>query len=181
MHPNARLVVPLLCVAITTCNGDTLAFDISQTIPEQVIPGDPVANASALAIAPGPDGGLSLHFTASVSPVSIDGIASLGLKTLQLGITSTHEPAGDTDCWDFLYSAAVSIESTLEGTSLAPAPVASVSQPGCTRTLTFTPGGGLDLLPYAREGFRVVIDVTGVPPADDVSFDGRVVMRAGVL
>lgn len=177
MHPYARLAVPLLFVAITTCHGDTIAFDISQNIPEQVIPGDPVANS----VASGADGGLSLHFSPSVGPMTVDGLASLGLRSLQLSITASREPEGDTDCWDFLDSAAVSIESTLEGSSLARAPVASVTQPGCITTLVFTPADGLDLLPYVREGFRLVIDVTGVPPPDDVSFDGRFVMRAGVL
>jgi hypothetical protein len=157
-----------------------VGFDISRVVPEQTVTGDPVAHAAGIALSdrsPIPPFQLSVDLAAESAPYSIV-VQRVLLKKLAFDISLTNQPAGDTDCWDFVDELHVSVESTQAGSTLPRTEVASIAQPGCVSHLEMSVRNTVNLKPYIEQGLRLIATGTGLPPADDVSFTGAVTLRA---
>lgn len=152
-------------------------FDIDQPVPEQVIAGSGL---------PGPLGALfplplNLDISQQIKAHDTGPIDSVTLSSLELTITATDAPAGDTDDWSFVDQVDVFVESTKSGTTLPKAKIATVSHPGAVQTMTFTVDESVNLKPYIDEGTKVDTQGSGTAPSDDVSYDGKGVFRVHPL
>jgi hypothetical protein len=170
------VVAATMSVAAVGCS-----VDVARDLPEQTIPGDPAAHAAATQALAAGGAAPTTQFVTASPPIDGSIASRIALESLALDITPTAEPAGDADCWDFVQSVGVSIESTRQGSALPRVQIATGGAPGCVRAMDLAPVAGVNLKPYTDEGFRITVDTVGVPPADNVSFVTRVVLRAGVF
>lgn len=151
-----------------------IGFDISSSIPEQTVPGDAVSHAAGTVLSGAPvdpfELDVNLQEDEQAHHVSV--VSHVYLTSLELDITS-----GGGDCFDFVQSVSISIESTKPGTMLKPAVIATGSSPGCVQKFVLTPTS-VDLEPYIEEGASVTSSGQGVPPDHDEAFDGSLVLHA---
>lgn len=159
----------LAAFALTGCS--VLDFDIGQNIPEQMVQGSQIPGPLA-ALFPIP---ISLDLQSQIKAQNTGPIDSVSLSSLELTITMTDEPSGDTDDWSFVTSVDVFVESTKSGSTLPKAKIASVSMPGAVKTMTFTVDSSVNLKPYVDEGSQVDSSGSGTAPSDDVSYNGHAV------
>ena len=151
-----------------------IGFDVSYDVPNLTIPGDPQAHAAGV-----PFSGTAAPFALDVSfdqqeqQSHADGVSTVTLTSIDFSITQ------DSGCFDFVDDVTLTISSTKTGTALAPAVVATGSNPGCVQTMTLTPAA-IDLKPYIDEGAVIRATGSGVPPASIVTFDGHVVLHASL-
>jgi len=143
-------------------------FDITQPVPEQIVAGSPL---------PGPLGALfpipiSLDIAAQIKAMDTGPIDAVTLSSLELSITTTDEPTGDSDDWSFISEIDVFVSSTKQGTTLPKVQIAHISQPGAVQKLSFDVDSSVNLKPYVDEGSRVDGESMGNAPPDDVSYDG---------
>jgi hypothetical protein len=139
-------------------------FDASQPVPAQTIPGSPVPGPLA-ALFPIP---LSIDLQAAIAAHDTGPIDSVTLSSLTLSITST----GGAEDWSFVTGVQVYVSSTMSGSTLPRAEIATVSSPGAVMTLTFVPDDGVNLKPYIDEGSTVDGTGSGTAPANDITYDG---------
>jgi hypothetical protein len=152
-------------------------FDIDQPIIEQRIAGSPLPGPLAV-LFPLP---LSIDISSKIKEMETGPIDSVTLSSLQLTITATAQPAGDTDDWSFVESIHVFVKSSKDGTTLPRVEIASVSSPGAVTTLDFEVEGSVDINPYVNEGSVVEAESTGTVPDDEVSYDGNAVFTVHPL
>jgi hypothetical protein len=175
----SNFLLGLLAVLVGGCGA--IGFDIERPIEEQIQRGDPIAHTAARVV-PGQSPinplVLSIDLAGESAARGVGPIERVFLRELSFGITATAQPPGDSDCWDFVESIEVRVESTQDGSSLPTRTIASAMRPGCVQQLVLTPAPDVNLKPYIEQGLRISATVSGIPPADDVSFDGRVVLRA---
>ena len=179
-----RLATSLFAATLTVagCAPGLLGADVSRELPEQTIPGDPVAHAAAAGLLQVGMGTAPVIELESANPaVDTTGLNQILLRALTMDITSTAEPPGDADCWDFVLNTNVYIESTRQGSVLPRMKIASGGAPGCVRSMVLTPVADVNLKPYTDQGFRVVAEAAGVPPEDAVSFVTHLGLRAAVF
>src|ERR1700759_1829190 len=96
----------LAAFVLTGCS--VLDFDIGQNIPEQMVQGSQIPGPLA-ALFPIP---ISLDLESAIKAQNTGPIDSVTLSSLELTITMTDEPSGDTDDWSFVTSVDVFVEST---------------------------------------------------------------------
>lgn len=152
-------------------------FDVDQPVPEQTIAGSSLPGPLA-ALFPLP---LNLDISQQIKAHDTGPIDRVAMSSLELTITDTARPSGDTDDWSFVDSVDVFIESTKTGTTLPKVKIASVSHPGAVQTMSFTVDGSINLKPYIDEGTKVDTMGMGTAPPDDVSYDGKSVFRVHPL
>jgi hypothetical protein len=172
-----------ICIAFVACSGPSpIGFDIVRPIAEQSVQGDALAHTAGTLLGSSPINPFQLQIDLSAEAAAHDSgpITDVRLRALTFSITSTSEPPGDTDCFDFVDSVTLSVESTQSGTQLQPQVIATVSQPGCVRMLSFDVVSTVNLAPYIQEGMRISSTGRGISPADDVSFDGSITLHAGI-
>ncbi|HEX4516383.1 MAG TPA: hypothetical protein VGH87_25230 [Polyangiaceae bacterium] len=164
-----RLVVLIFAAACSD-----IGFDMSYDVPSVTIPGDPTAHASATHV----DGAtapfaLDIDLSQAAQNQNIPGaISTVTISTLEFSVTSDG-------CFDFIDDVTLTIESTSPTTTLPSAVIATGASPGCVRAMSLVPTT-VDLKPYIQEGATIHATGTGVPPADAVTFDGRVVLHAAL-
>lgn len=159
-----RLVISLLL-----CTGCGIAdFDISQPVPEQEVQGSPLPGPLAT-LFPIP---LNLDLSSKIKAQDTGPIDSVTLSSLELAITPTDEPAGDSDDWSFVTSIDVFVSSSKSGTTLPKVKIAHVTSPGAVQTFSFELES-VNLKPYVDEGSVVDAESSGNAPADAVSYDGQ--------
>ncbi|MFO0558265.1 MAG: hypothetical protein U0269_09610 [Polyangiales bacterium] len=175
MRPLRFALLPLFALA-SGCA--PIGFDIPKTLDEQRVTGDPVANAAGQAL---PAGTLApITFSVDLTAESNSRRVPIGrvlLKSMSFSITPTAEPAGDTDDFSFIRTMNVYFECTGAGCTLPRVLVASVTNPSTIRTLPFTITPNVNVKPYIDAGVRVVIEADAIPPPDDTTFNGVVVLR----
>jgi hypothetical protein len=151
-----------------------IGFDIPYNIPQQTVPGDAVSHGAGTVLSGTPvdpfELDINLEEDEQAHHVSV--ASHVYLTSLELDITS-----GGGDCFDFVQSVSISIESTKPGTMLKPAVIATGSTPGCVRQFVLTPTS-VDLEPYIDEGASVTSTGQGIPPDHDETFDGHLVLHA---
>jgi hypothetical protein len=144
-------------------------FDIDQPLPEQRVQGSPIPGPLQI-LFPLP---LDLDLSAKIKEHETGPIDSVTLSSLELTITATDRPAGDTDDWSFVESIHVFVKSGQSGSSLPRVEIANVASPGAVTTLSFHCNGDVNLDPYVNEGSVIETEGKGTLPADDVSYDGK--------
>ena len=165
-------------VFLTACslnlNSPSIGFDIPYDIPAQTVPGDATANAAGVAVdATLPAFPLNIDVAKQAQANGVSGaISTVTLTSLSLTITSGG-------CFDFVQSLSLSISSTKPGSTLPSVVVASGANPGCVPTFNLQPTT-VNLKPYLDEGAQATPTVSGVPPANDVTFTGHLVAHAGL-
>jgi hypothetical protein len=144
-------------------------FEISQPVPEQEVQGSGIP-APIAALFPLP---LSLDLAAEIQKQTTGPIDSVTLSSLELTITDTRRPSGDTDTWEFVDEIHVFVRSSQQGSTLPRVEIASVIAPGAVTTMEFDVDSDVDLKPYVDEGSVVESEASGEVPVDDVSYDGE--------
>src|SRR5262249_9143663 len=112
--------------------------------------------------------------------ISAKDTGKVTLGAMYLDITTTKQPAGDSDDWSFVDRVELYVRSTKEDTKLAPAKVAEAVAPGAVTHLEFVPVD-VNLLPYLAEGCELTVLANGHAPADEVSFDGLATFHVSPL
>lgn len=174
-------VLLLAAVALCGCGGtNPVGFDISRDVAEQVVHGDPLAHAAAGVFSASPFNPFMISVDLSAESRANGNVVvhRVLLQALSFTMTATEQPAGDMDCWDFIESIEVFASSTASSTTLPRIRIASATAPGCVPTLALTPVADVNLKPDIEEGARIEVEASGIPPADNVSFDGQIVVRA---
>jgi hypothetical protein len=155
-----------------------LDFEIERDIDEQHIAGSPVGGLLGdLFELP-----LMVDLESEVSRHDAGSVTAVRLTDLTLSITATDRPAGDEDDFDFLERIELFIESTSAGTTLERRKIAELApvRAGQT-TITLVTIESVNLKPYVEEGARITSSGEGTAPADDVSFDGHLVLLVETL
>ena len=151
------------------------SFDIPYDIPEQTVPGNATANAAGVVVqAPLQPFPINVDVAQQAKANGVGGVIStVTLSSLSLSITKS------SGCFDFVQDISISSSSTMPGSSLPSAVIATGSNPGCVQTFNLTPTN-VNLKPYLDEGAQATPSGHGIPPAADVSFDGHLVAHASL-
>lgn len=146
---------------------------ITRAIPEQFVAGNPLSPVLPSGLEfPIP---LDVDLEAESEAMNAGPVRRVTLESVRLDITETEEPAGDTDDWDFVSSIRVFVESSASGSDLPRVQVAELDPtPDGARVLQLQTDTSVNLKPYVEEGARLVAEVSGQAPPDDVSYGGRV-------
>jgi hypothetical protein len=159
-----RVVVAIVCLAGCSVTD----FDVDQPLPEQRVQGSPIPGPLQV-LFPLP---LDLDLTAKIKEHETGPIDSVTLSSLELTITPTAQPTGDTDDWSFVESIHVFVKSARSDSSLPRVEIADVASPGAVTTMMFHCNGKINLDPYVNEGSVIETEGKGALPADDVSYNG---------
>jgi hypothetical protein len=151
-------------------------FDVSQPLVEQRVQGSGIPGPLA-ALFPLP---LDLDLSAKIKQQDSGPIGTVTMSSLQLTITPTARPSGDTDDWSFVDEIHVSVRSSQQGSTLPKVEIASVASPGAVTTMHFVVKD-VDVKPYVDEGSIVESTGKGTVPADDVTYDGEAVFTVHPL
>ncbi|MBO6940017.1 MAG: hypothetical protein JJ863_33915 [Deltaproteobacteria bacterium] len=171
-----RLSLALLFVV--AC-GVVTPYTITRPVPEQTVEGSPLGAVLPGVEIPIP---LEIDLEAEADAQNAGPVQTVTLEALRLDITTTAEPAGDTDDWDFVDSVVIYVESSEPGSALARREVARLDPtPNGVRQLEMDTDTSVNLRPYVDEGARLTATVRGRAPADDVSYDGVVTLGLSFL
>lgn len=171
-----RAFVPA-CVVVVVAGCGITDFDLDQPVPEQRVPGSPIPGPLQ-ALFPLP---LDLDLTAKIKEQTTGPIDSVNLSSLELNVTATARPAGDTDDWSFVQEIHVFVKSSQSGSSLPRVEIAHVVSPGAETRMTFLVESKVNLDPYVNEGSVIETTGSGNAPADDVTYDGKAVFTVHPL
>lgn len=163
----------LVLVALAAC-GLANPYTITEPVPEQRVEGSPLG-----ALLPGVEVPIPLEvdLAAEAEAMNAGPVQTVTLEAVRLDITTTEEPAGDSDDWDFVDSIVVHVESRAADSSLPRVEVARLDPtPDGVRTLELDTDTSVNLRAYVEEGARLVATVRGRAPADDVSYAGQVTL-----
>lgn len=168
------LALAFLTACTVNLNTGSIGFDIGYDIPQQTAPGNAAANAAGVAVdATLPPFPINIDVEKQEQANGVSGVVStVTLTSLSLSTTNGA-------CFDFVQSLSISISSTKAGSSLPPVVVATGSNPGCVSTFNLQTTS-VNLKPYFDEGAQATPEVSGVPPASDVTFNGHLVAHAAL-
>lgn len=152
-------------------------FDLDQPVPEQRVPGSPIPGPLQ-ALFPLP---IDLDLSAKIKEHTTGPIDSVNISSLELSITPTARPAGDTDDWLFVGEIHVFVKSSQSGSSLPRVEIAHISEPGAVTTMKFVVEKKVNLDPYVNEGSVIETTGSGTAPGDDVTYDGKAVFTVHPL
>jgi hypothetical protein len=162
-----------LVVAVAAAGCGTIAFDVTQSVPEEQVPGSPI-------------GGLLPGFLPQPFPITIDvqqetskrstGPArSANLKKVEFRITPHDAPRGNFDFADEIHIFVAPASGS--GSSLPMVEIASSNPvPTGQTTIDLTIVPGIDLLPYIKAGATISATASGHQPAQTITYDGSVVV-----
>ena len=153
-----------LCVALLGTGCDLAAFDVTENVPAQTIPGNPADGVSSTALT------VSQALSQKDLPGGSGFITAVTLKSGTFTITS---PAGAT--FDFVDAVTMSIVSPTNEV-LTEVQIASGKPTPGSSTMSLEPTGSVNLLPYVRAGALVNATGTGHQPTVDTTFDGQLVL-----
>jgi len=168
----------LLFTVLAACNIDlssVASFDVPYDIPEQTVPGNAAANAAGIVIdAPLQPFPVNIDIAQQAKQNGVSGVIStVTLTSIALDITNA------SGCFDFVQDISISISSTKAGSTLPPVVIATGSNPGCVTSWALTTSA-VNIKPYLDEGAQATPSGHGIPPASDVSFNGRLVAHASL-
>jgi hypothetical protein len=171
------LALWMTVVATAATSGcGAISFDVSQSVPEQSVPGSPL-------------GGLLPSFLPQPFPVTIDvkqetakrstgPATSANLKRVTFQITPHASPS---ESFDFVDEIHIFVAPAQANSSLAMVEIARLAPvpKGQTRIeLEIVPG--VDLLPYINAGAAISATATGHQPAGTVTYDGSIVVTVHI-
>ncbi len=158
----------LACVPLAGCLTYS-PFDLARDVPEQTLVGSPIPIPlqSAFPFA------MDLNLSENIAKFETKRPIRVVLASLELTVTPSSMPAGDSDNFGFIDELDVFISSSTEGTQLPRVEIAHATKPGAVDVMTFEVDSTIDLRPYIGEMAKVDAIGRGMLPSDDVSFDGR--------
>ncbi len=161
-------VLLLACVPLAGCLTFS-DFDLGRAVPEQTLMGSPVPAPlqSAFPFA------MDLDLSEYIAKFETKRQVQVRLASLELSVTPSAMPAGDSDDFGFIDDLHVFITSSTEGTMLPRIEIAHATKPGAVETIDFAVDSSIDLKPYISEMAKVDAIGSGMAPSDDISFDGR--------
>jgi hypothetical protein len=165
----------LVGLVVTGCG--ITDFDIDQPVFEQRVPGSPIPGPLQ-ALFPLP---LDLDLSAKIKERTTGPIDSVNLSSLELNITATARPGGDSDDWAFVSEIRVFVKSSQSGSSLPRVEIAHVTSPGAVTTMKFVVESKVNLDPYVNEGSVIETTGSGTAPPDDVTYAGKAVFTVHPL
>jgi hypothetical protein len=167
----AFLFVVLVPALLLGAGCGLIAFDVPVDIPAQTITGSPLAALLPPGLFAVP---INIDLNSATAAHGTGPARSATLSSLTLTITS---PAGGT--FDFLTSIAISISSSKD-TSLPEVEIARLQPVPGTNTISIPPTPGVNLLPYIKAGANIKATASGHLPAQDTTFNGKVVVTVHV-
>jgi hypothetical protein len=170
----------IAAIAMAACSHGGVEIPITRTLAPQTIPGDATAHQLAVSGVLPDSQKLSLEWRLSQAPTDTTGVAWASLSAVQLTIDPPTD-GSPTPCWDFVETVTLRVASTKSDSTLEPVEIARTTAPGCTQTLTLDTDPNVDLSPYAREGFNLIVTASGIPPERDVTFSGSYTLTLSVL
>lgn len=183
---SALIAGAMLAAGCTDRDVRLFDFDVTESLPEVAINGNPLGGA--LTGGPSPVTA-NMQAEAEFQQQDFDYVARVSVTDLRFRITanSTNPSTdaledGNPDTFDFLDSVEVRIEAVIAGATRSAA-IASLpsgdSQLGNGSSSIVLNTTGVDVLPYieAAGGYKLRILVSGSIPPDDVLFDGQATYR----
>ncbi|MFB6262778.1 MAG: hypothetical protein ABEL76_03985 [Bradymonadaceae bacterium] len=169
----ALLLLPMLA-ASTACGEPGFTFTAKSD--EEVVPGSP---------GPGvpldnffPSIGFDINLERELDKRNAGPAKAVYLEGLDLKITGTKEPDGDTDNFDFLNS--LKISANADGKDARQIGELDPVPEGQSRVSLET-DDSVNLKPYIEKGMTLEVDGEGRPPDDDTSFISIVRLRVKIL
>jgi hypothetical protein len=171
-----RYVLLLAALLLGACG--IARFPLGYDIAEQYVSGNPLGGLLGPISVPIP---LDIDLASETAARDTGPAQHVYLVGLTLSVTTTDEPAGDTDDLSFVDSIEIFIEPTSSGSTLTRQRVAHLNPaPDGTRSLSLETDG-VDLIQYLREGARLTSSASGTVPPDDVSYTGHLELAIEVL
>jgi len=175
----------LLALSLAACGSAGIgSFDITEESSEAVIMGGtsspfgdllPVDNLF-------PPMTLTINLEEELEEQNAEGAKAIFLQDLQMQITDTQQPDGDTDNFDFVDEVNVYVESTKSGTTLEKKQIATLKDvPEGQTTVSFTTESDVNLKPYVEEGMKLTTEGSGEVPEDNTSLKAIVTLTIQVL
>jgi hypothetical protein len=159
-------VVLLLATSLLGCG--LVKFDVSQDIPEQTVPGNPLAGLLPPALFAIP---LDIDVQSSAKARGAGAATSASIKSLSFTIKT---PPSET--FAFLDSITIKISAPgrpeVEVASLSPVPHEG--------TIQMKPTPGINLLPYLEAGPTMTAVASGHAPSQDITFNGKLVITVKI-
>ncbi len=167
----ARISLALTLFALALPGCGLARFTLGRDIAEQRVDGNPLGGLLGSLVLPIP---IDVDLAAETTARGTGPAQHVYLGALSLSVTSTGEPAGDTDDLSFIDSIEIFVESSASGSALPRQRVARLDPaPDGTRTLSLD-AERVDLIEYVREGARLTANASGTLPPDDVTYDGHI-------
>lgn len=174
-------VAGALLLSILACGDDLTSIEFTEQSQEAVVTGKS-GPTLPLPINIIPQMQLNIDLQEELDAQNAGAAKSVYLTKLELKITDTKQPSGDTDNFDFIEKIDVYVESTKSGTKLSKVKIAHVTDvPQGKTVLPLSIEAGIDLKPYIEEGVRLTTSGTGTVPPDDVSLVAEVTMQVKLL
>lgn len=159
-------------LALLVAGCGALDFDVSEGIPQQRLPGDPVAAAAGNLLASAFPSAFNFNIDLKAQQQAHDTgpIDSVHMKSLTL----TIDPSSPTQNFDWLDDAHIFVEAQ----GLPKKEVAHIQPvPKGAKTISFTIDMSVDVKPYIDKGITVSTSATAHASAQDVVFAGTAVFR----
>ena len=149
-----------------------IRFDITQSLPEEKIPGSVLGGVLPSFIpVPIP---FNIDIQAETKKQGTGPATGANLKALTLLATPHAMPSGN---FDFLQEVRISIGPRDQGSSLPVKEIANIpSVPQGQTKLEFHVIPDIDLLPYIQAGAQLTASASGTQPRMDFTYDGQVVI-----
>jgi hypothetical protein len=166
----SRLVLAAALSASTLGCG-LVSFDISEEIPPQTVPGNPLGAllpASLFAIP------LDVDIQSETAGRGTGPASAVKLKAVSLTITA---PSGAT--FDFVDSIVIRVSSSANP-SLPEVEIGRLDPVPGTTMIVIPPTGDIDLLPYIEAGATITASASGHMPSSDTTYVGVVVLTVHV-
>jgi hypothetical protein len=183
MNVRAMTVGTLAAVALALAGCKSgVSFDVTEDIPGTDVDGDPLLNMAGmvLPVAPLTPFGLMFDLQAELDAHNAGPAQEINLTGMNIAVTDGLGDQDDDLAW--LTSVTVTVESTMPGSSLPAAEIASRDDfPAGFATLPMNVNAGVDLLPYVEEGMRITTSADGIVPPDDVQVGGDVTVTIHAL
>jgi hypothetical protein len=139
-------------------------FDVTQTVPQQTIPGSGIP-APLASLFPVP---INLDLSSKIKAMNTGPIDSVTLSSLELTIRS---PSDGSEDWSFVDKVDLFVASTRSGSTLPRVKLATVSGP-TGAVLKFDVDGSVNLKDYVDEGSQIDSTGSGTAPVHDITYDG---------
>ena len=174
----------IVIATLTACGSAGIgSFDITEESTEATITGGaenpldllPVDNLF-------PPMTLTVNLEEELEEQNAEGAKAIFLQDLEMVITDTEQPEGDTDNFDFVDEVNVFVESTKSGTTLEKKQIATLENvPEGQTSVSFTTENDVNLKPYVEEGMKLTTAGSGEVPEDDTSLKAIVTLTVQVL
>lgn len=173
------VVVAVLVMAASMVSGceDGIRVERSVDLPATVVPGDPVAHAvgELLTMPPLRSVSFGADLTSGLSDFERSVLTEVNLAVITVEVLDGLDDDDDDLSW--IHSLEVYAVSDRQDSTLEPVLVAWQDYfPKGEAAVGLEVDEGVDLLPYADEGLRIVSTAEAIAPPDDVEVGGEVTL-----